>query len=393
MRLNAFTRLLLLFVGYYWFIQFGGSVLPTYFLEKGISINQLLFGRFLTFAGPLLLFFTVKHLRARFSYRMALICFLLYLLLVVHIFHPYQFFLASVFAGLPLFFYFIFYNTSYFEAASKEKRGQAAALMFSLPTLIDVLAPFVAGIAISTNITIVWIVAVISFCATLATVNLQTDFELRYSLTQSLEEIKATRAYLFFAGIWEALVFAVLPIYTLHFIQTPASYGTFLAYLAIVAAIANLLLGKLTDKMQKRVVFLYPVTAIMVLATLLFPLALHNLRLWILLSTVISFVMPIFHNLSTAMVVDAHPDLRKAIPGREFILSVSRVLGLALVSIAFWLSQSPAFLFYVLAGALSLFPLLLFWNTKISRKYQYLWRKLLPGCRSKTYLTSLLDTH
>jgi hypothetical protein len=271
-----------------------------------------------------------------------------------------------------MFFFFVFYNIAHFVSTPKEQRGNGSALMFIAPSIIGIIAPLLAGLVAQFNIIFLWIIAILSFAVSFYVVKFQADFKISYNLIRAIKEIKATRSLIFIEGVWEAMVFAVIPIYTLFFIKTPLDYGAFLAYLAVVSVAANLLLGKLTDKLQKRVVFLYPLTMIMACTTILFAVFKTNIVNWIILVSIIQFLLPLFWNVSTAMVIDAHSNLEQAIPGREFLLATGRVLGILIAFISFSLEKSPFYVFLILGGILFLYPAKLFWNSKISKSFSYL---------------------
>ena len=93
---------------------------------------------------------------------------------------------------------------------------------------------------------------------------------------------------------------------------------------------------------------------------------------WIILSGLIQFLIPLFWNTSTAMVIDAHPNLKLAIPGREMMLASGRFLGLLAVYVSFLLEAQPVYIFILLGIVMLLYPLNLFWNVKIKKEYSYL---------------------
>ena len=128
----------------------------------------------------------------------------------------------------------------------------------------------------------------------------------------------------------------------------------------------------MTDKLQKRAIFLYPITMGLAIVTLLFPLATQDLKLWTILVTAVTFLIPLFWNLSFAIVIDSHPNLDLAIPGREIALALGRMLGLFLAFLSFSFEKTPKYIFVVLGLVMLLYPLNLFWNTKIKKTYQYL---------------------
>ena len=369
---RKFLLLFSFYISYLWFTNIGTSILPAHFLAQNLNFEQMIFGIFLKFIGQILLLVALTTFTAKLSWRLALISSLIYVLLSVTIYNVFQFYLASFIGGFTMFFFFLFYNIAHFVSTPKKQRGHGAALMFIIPSFIGILAPLLAGVIAEVNIIFLWIISILSFALSFYIIKFQEDFKISYNLITAIKEIKATRSLIFIEGIWEAMVFAVLPIYTLYFIKTPLNYGAFLAYLALVSIVANIVLGKLTDRLQKRVIFLYPLTIIMACTTILFAVFKSNILNWIILASVIQFLLPLFWNVSTAMVIDSHPNLEQAIPGREFMLATGRVLGLLIAFISFSLEKSPYYVFLILGGIFFLYPLKLFWNSKISKAFSYL---------------------
>lgn len=369
---KGFGKLFFFYIFFALFSTFSKSTLPTYYLENGISINSMIFGSLLFFLSQIAALLTLKKFSSRLSWYLAVFTTFLSILLVIKIIVLAQFFLAMTIGGLQLFFFFVFYNIAHFEDTPELKRGESSALMFSVGPSISVVAPILAGFLSSINISFLWIFSGLFFLVCIFLVSLQKDFQISYTVKSAFSEIKATRVFIFIEGVWEALVIGIIPVYTLFFIKTPLSYGAFISYLGLVAVVSNILFGRFTDKIQKRSIFLYPSTILMALITFLFPFATTNIFLWTLLSGAISLILPIFWNISTAMVVDYDSNLRLAIPGRELVLGAGRAFGLLLTFISFSIEKSPKYIFLVLGLILLIYPLNLLWNTKIKKNYQYL---------------------
>ena len=192
----------------------------------------------------------------------------------------------------------------------------------------------------------------------------QTDFPIKYDLSASFQAIKSTRLIVFLQGIWESLPFGIIPVFSLHFIKSPLYYGTFIAYLSLMSVIANLVLGHLSDKLQRRLAFLYPITLLMAVTTFLFPLVTANLVFWLILTGVVQFLCPLFWNFSAAWFVDQHPDHNRSMPIRELVLAIGRIVGLFFAWISFRLEIIPTNIFYLLGAVMLLYPAVLFYNTK-----------------------------
>jgi MFS family permease len=369
---RKFLYLFSFYVFYQLLIKFGTSILPTHFLNQHLNLQQILFGTLVMLIGQMVLLITLTKFSSKKSWRLASFCVLFYILLSASILNVYQFYLASFIYGLGLYFFYIFYNIAHFEYTPKNKRGHSSALMFIAPSLIGIIAPLSAGIIAQFNIILLWVISIISFFVVFYFIKFQEDFKISYSLKNSISEIKATRIFIFIEGIWEAMVMGIIPVFTLFFIKTPLNYGLFLTYLAVVSVVANFSLGKLTDRLQKRTIFLYPLTIVMALVTILFTIVNGNIIVWMILVGIIQFLLPLFWNISTAMVVDTHPNLRLAIPGREFVLAMGRIVGLVVAVISFSFEKTPFYIFIILGLIFLLYPILLFWRARITRTYTYL---------------------
>ena len=331
-------------------------------------------GLLVAFGTQILLFllFNKKTLSAKTSWTIAMFGFFASILLVIDVKSEVQYYLSAFFNGFNLFFFWIFYNIAHFEHTPKERIGVSSGFMFGVPSIIGIVAPLIAGFLGGINLWLAWSLSFISLGITMVLIKMQRNFTISLNITTSLKEIVSTRVLIFIAGIWDTLAMALIPIYTLYFIKTTLGYGTFLAYLSLISAIATIVIGHFSDKIKKRIIFLFPITLAASAITLAFPFATQDLRLWIILSGMISFIIPLFWNFSTAIVVDTSENLNVAIQGRDLLLALGRFLGLILVLISFLYEKTPFFIFPFLGLVILLYPLILFYRSRISKKYSYL---------------------
>lgn len=372
MKNKKFILLFLFFIVYVWFQSFSRAVLPTYYLNAGLTLQVMIFGTTLVYLGQSILLALMTKLSARSSWWLTVVLQIIFLLLLINLKSVWQFYFACIASGITVGLFFMFYNIAYFENTPKDKTGFSSALMFSAPTVISIFSPLLAGFLGQISFNLIWLVSFISLVPVALMIFFQQNFSVSYTFKTAISEIKATRVFIFLEGIWEAMVFGIIPIYTLYFIKTPLGYGVFAAYLSIVGIVANLTLGRLTDRLQKRVVFLYPLTIVMALVTILFAFFSNSLTAWLILTAIISFLLPLFWNVSTAMVVDTHSNLRLVMPGRELMLALGRFLGLVLATFSFLLEKTPHLIYLVLGLTLLLYPLILWWRTKVSKEFSYL---------------------
>ena len=368
---SNFRTLFIFYVIFSLVTVFTKAVLPPYFLQHGLSINEILMGTALSFLGVLLLYIFKVGLKlgAKVSWFFALLTFLVYVILIININSVPKFYIASSISGFSTYFFFIHYNVAYFRNTIKEKVGSNTAIMFSVSPIISIIVPLIAGILASISYVSVFVFVGLMFLAAFISLTNQKSFQIKYSIINGIKELKATRLLILLEGIWEAMVFGIIPIYTLFYIKTPLYYGAFIAYLSLAAVIANLTLGRATDKYQTRSVLLYPISLSLALITFLFCFVGNSIIIWMILAGLVQFIIPLFWNISTALVVDHHQNLELAMPTRDGILSLGRVVGLFLAFVSFELDKNSHLIFVFLALVMVGY-LMQFYIQK--RKYQFL---------------------
>lgn len=374
---SPYFKLLIFFGAVVWLNTFTKSIIPPYLLKWGLSLDQILLGTGLVFAGQFFMLIVIaktadKFLSAHLSWILSFITFAIYILLIIRLESVYQFYVATFFSGFATVLFFVYYNTAHFKNTAKDKIGRSSAVMFSVSPIISMLAPLVAGFLANYKYNLAWIFSGIFFLIPFFLIRLQKNFSINCSLKNSFEEVSSTRIFIFIEGIWESLVFGIIPVYTLFFLKTPLNYTAFIAYLALISTLANILLGKFSDKIKKRVVFLYPITLLLAGITFLFPLATENLMSWIIITSLVQFLLPLFWNISTAMVVDSHKDLGLAMLGRETPLISGRALGIAVTFLGFTLEKTPLYIFFFLGSVMIFYPMILFWRTRLRKHYSYI---------------------
>jgi MFS family permease len=371
-----FNQLIIFYAFFVWFVSFSKAVLPTHFLDEGLSLQQILLGVALGFVSQLIILFAlplfIKKISSRLSWQIAIVSFLAYVFLVIKFNFAFQFYVASFIGGFATSFFYIFYNIAHFKLTPKEKVGHSSAIMFNIGPIVSIAAPLLAGILASQSYYFIWVLVAIFFAGSFFLSRKQYDFKVNYNVRDALREIEATRIFMFLQGVWEVMVFGIIPVYTLFFIKNPLSYGTYLAYLSVIAVFANLFLGKFSDKIQRRSFFLYPITLLMAVLTFLFPFTTQNIILWIIITGALQLVMPIFWNFSTALVIDAHKNVEYAMIVRELMLTIGRVSGILLALLSFSFERYPFYIFIVLGIVILAYPFNLFWRTKIAKSYSYL---------------------
>lgn len=370
MNNSKFKSLLILYALYVWFSKVSSSIIPAYLLSRGATINQMFLASVLQFIPMLIVLLFVRIKSARLSWRLALVSVLLAVFSVVNIRFNFQIYLTYIFSGIALALFFVYYNVGHFLYTPKGRAGISGGIMYAVNPVISIFAPIIAGGLAMSHINYLWAICLTSFVVAFWFTSKQTDFSLSYSLKKSIEVLAPIRVPIFIEGVWEAVLFAFIPLSTLHFISSPAGYGQYLGYLSLIGTVAGLLLGHYSDKLGKRSFLLWPVSITLSLATLGLWYGLQSLFTWVVITSIMQFVVPIFWNLTTALVVDQDLDLKVVFPGREVILALGRMLGLIFTYLCVTNDQ-PGFLLITLSLVILLLPTYLHYHSKITKKYSY----------------------
>ena len=370
MNNQKFKSLLILYAAYAWFIRVSSSIIPAYLLGRGITINQMLLATALQFIPMLLIFLFVRIHSARLSWRLAIISGLLAVVSIVNIQFDFQVYLTYIFVGISLALFFLYYNIGHFLYTPKGKIGVSGGVMYAISPVISIFAPIIAGVLAMSNINYLWLISLLSFGFAYALTYRQADFKISYKIFESLRVIRAIRVPIFLEGIWESVLFAFIPISTLNFISSPAWYGNYLGYLSLVGTIAGLLIGHFSDRLGKRSFLLTPISLVLSLATVGLIFGLKSLPVWVIVTSLIQFMVPIFWNITTALMVDQNLDLKVAFPGREIVLAFGRLLGLAFTYICVINSQINLLLITLALVILAL-PIYLYYQSKIAKRFVY----------------------
>ena len=268
-------------------------------------------------------------------------------------------------------FFYATYNIAHFNLTPKHRTSYSSAILFSLNPIISLVAPLAAGLLAAVSFNWVWGLTLAFFGVGFYLSQFQQNFRVRFRPRHDWDFVKAMRGFLVLQGLWETLIFVIIPTFGLYFIQTPLKYGSYLAYLALVGIIASLLLGHLADKKQKRVIFIYPVAVLMGLTAFFAPQAINSLTLWLIVTGALQFLMPLFHNLTTSLWLDVYPDGQKTCVLREMVLNFSRAAGLLILAVNFYFQPRPTYIFYFLGLVMFVYAGLIFYQTKISKSYSY----------------------
>lgn len=370
MNSQKFKSLIIFYAAYAWFSKVSSAIIPVYLLGRGITIDQMFLANALQFLPMVVVLAFVRIPSAKLSWRLAIISVLLAVAWVVNIQFDFQVYFTYIFGGIALALFFVYYNIAHFLYTPKDKVGVSGGVMYAVGPAISIFAPIIAGYLATTNINLLWGLSLVSFFLVYFLTFRQADFAITYKLSDSLTQIKSVKVPIFLEGIWESILFSFIPLSTLHFISSPAGYGQYLGYLSLVGTIAGLLLGHYSDKLGKRSFLILPICVVLALSTIGLYFGLESLPIWIAVTSLIQFTVPIFWNITTALMIDQNLDLKVAFPGREIVLAFGRLVGLVFTYICItnaWINL----LLYTLALVILSLPVYLYYQSKVTHQFSY----------------------
>ncbi|MBM3205354.1 MFS transporter [Candidatus Shapirobacteria bacterium] len=350
-------RIYLFFLVFFLATSIGRGFLSLWYVQNGFSYPQLATYFLIDFAIPVIVLIMVKSFSTTKSFLVALISEILLMINVSHFFHPLQIYLAGILAGTTVVFFYVTYNTLFFENTPQDKRAFSSSLYTLAGPVFNIFVPLLVGfISQRWGFPYVFLVSGLILFAALFYIRFLPKIEFHCRLLESLKQSNRVNFFLLIIGIREAVAFAGIAIFTLFFIRQPLPYGVYLAYLGFLSTGATVLLGFLSDKFKKRTIILYPVS--LILAFNLIAIAFtQDLKTWTILSGALAFISTIAGTFETTLVLDKTQTVSGGMISREFLLGVGRIIGTVFILISLTLFDSLKMGLILIGLAYLLFPL------------------------------------
>lgn len=369
---SEYKKVLTFFTASALFSSFSNAILPVHFLDSGVTLLGLAISHLLPWIFHPLLLFIFRKFSAKKAMIFAIAISMVQILLIIHITNIWQFYLSSALFVVYVHFFFTPYNTIHFRNTEHENNGFSSGIMFTIWSVIAFFTPILAGLVAEYNIAYLWFISILLFCVTLWKIQPLQDTYISYKLSDSWQELKSLRTIIILQGFAETTFRSLIPIYTLHFIDTALGFGGFMSFIGLVGGIGNIIFARFTDKIQSRSIFLYPMSIILGICTILYPFASNDFRIWFFFAGMISLVSPIFNTLCLALMTDRKLQLMIAVPGRELALSLGRIMGGICVVLSFMYEPTLRYIFYVLGCATFMIPVVLFTKSQLLKSQSYL---------------------
>jgi len=362
---SSLKKLLIVYILWIAFSAFSSSLVYLYFKDAGVQESDLVASFLFSTVSCVILIALLNKRKTDFRKLMTGGIFLIalsYLLLAFLSPTRELLFLYSAITGLNFFLFWVPFNIMYFEF-SHAKAALFGSFYFSLTSLAMMSMPLLSGfIGENFGFDYLFITAAVLYMLLTLPVYLLGKREYRYELKDTLSDTKGFRTLIFVEGVYFGGMMAALAVIPLFYFEKPMEMGFYLSITTVFSVIASLIVSSLSDRSRKRVFYIRIFGAGLVLTSIASSLA-TTMGTWYAAVSARNLFSTLFMPFTTAIIIDAKKDIDDVMVGREFILNMGRILGIAAVLLCtLFLTIHSSLVF--LGLAILLYPVLIEFKRK-----------------------------
>lgn len=338
---------------------FSGALLIFWLSKNGIGFSDLIIYYMVAFFVALIsiLYLPNKQISSRKTIFLGVLFNLSYVLVLVKIFNPIQLYISAIFLGLTIVYFWITYNIMYFKYSRENKRGLNSGIYFFISPIISItLQPLAGIVAQKFGFYTMFGFGFLMYLIPLFLIRYLPDFKFSLDVKKELNSLKFNWT-LFFHGMSSRINYSLIGIYTLYFMLTPVSFGSFFGYLSLMAASASVINGYISDKIKNRKYFFYSFSVLAVLSFI--PLAfVSNPYYWSLFAGINNLCFYLASPFWLAYNLDYYKDIgvEKTMILREVYLNVGYFFNLLIVFLVFYFTSSTKISLIVISVICCLLP-------------------------------------
>lgn len=358
--MKPFVNIYIFFVVFSLAVGIGRGFFPVWFLENGFSYTQIVIYFLIKLAIPPLILLLRQRFSTVKSLSLAIASEILLMISVWHIYHPAQLLIIAFLSGVTVVYFYLVYNTLFFENSPKDKKAFSAGLYFLASPFLGIMVPLIVGwVTQKYGFTYIFPAAIVLLVVCLARIPKLPKITFEPNLGEIIGKNKKLVILQLLDGIQDAVPLTAIPAFTLLFIKDPLPYGAFLSYLAIMAVCANLLIGYISDKIKNRTLFLYPAAILTALSIIGFGFA-YDLRLWAIVCGFFGFISTIKSSFALTVILDKATGVSDGMVLHEFLVGVGRIIGSLICLIPLIMGGSPQTAMIFIGFIYLLFPIALY---------------------------------
>jgi MFS family permease len=322
-------------------VSLSWGFLPIWFLQNGFQYREIIIYFLIRAAVPSVILFFRQQFTTAKNLILAFGADILLMLIVFRFFGHFQIYLAAVFSGVTVVYFYMIYNVLFFENTPKDKRATSSGIYNLAAPIIGIVIPVIAGyISAKFGFAYLFLSSIVVIFGCLVMIRILPKISFQSDLKSILPRNEVIRVPLILEGVKESVPLTAIAVFTLIYIKQPIPYGIFLSYLAIVAVVAALLMGLLSDRLKKRTLFLYPAVILTGISIILLGFS-RDLNSWAIFSGIFSFTSTIASSFLTTMVLDKSSSVQEGMINQEFLKGIGRLTGSFICLIPLLIGQTP----------------------------------------------------
>ncbi|UCC92514.1 MAG: MFS transporter [Thermoplasmata archaeon] len=237
--------------------------------------------------------------------------------------------LAAVLHGTFIVVFWIPYNVVFMRMTTDSDRAGRSTQLFALFAVAGAVFPFIAGYLMDWRgfpaaVACAWVVLAIG-----AVLAYRTTWgePMRFDLRRALAKGRRMVPLVYLEGFWQGVFWVAVWIGTVRMVEQSSEYGTFLAFLGIMAGVASVVAGRWSDRARDR----WPPLMISGVGVAVFiiavPFAEGDLTLWSLLSGMAYFFSYMLMAFTFTCVAEMGLRVEDAMGLREVMFNLGRTSG------------------------------------------------------------------
>jgi hypothetical protein len=174
-------------------------------------------------------------------------------------------------SGVGSICFFVAYNILFFSDSQQHRHLRDMTFYWSIFVVIGALAPVLAAYLLhATNLTIYLLSACILLLIGVWLASYTPRVHYRHTRSELFHHLKGLRTITAIDGALHKVVLIAISLWGLRYITTEMDYGTFLSVVGVVAILVGFRMATISDKLQKRAIFIWPLSIAAGITTILF---------------------------------------------------------------------------------------------------------------------------
>ena len=300
------------------------------FLKSHFSFAEISLQSAVNYSAPILLLPFIRIFRPRVMMLTAFAIAIVRVLLAIHIHTLWDLHLNAFLAGIYLVLFWVPYEILYFKKQDVSTHGKSSAWYFGMMSTMGIIAPLVAGlVADHFGYPMLFFVSALCMLMPIALAWNLPDVRIAETLSASLRHLRRVSSLLIFDGFFLSIPTCLIALSLLSFTHSASQFGTIASLVSVVATLVSLGVADLSDRKQNRGMIIYPLTILSSLLLIILGLQ-KTLPSFVAILMIFTSLRTILQPVMNALPMDLCTDHTKLYIGRQFYISVGRVIGFGL---------------------------------------------------------------